>query len=440
MRETAPPHRALAWLYAELPNLVAAGLVTPEGAEGIRQRYGPVRERNVASIALIGLSALGAMFIIGGIILLFGSNWELLSRGARAGLSLLLLIAAQGLVAFTLLRKGDSTAWREAAGLFLTGAIGACIALIGQTYHLPGSMTSFLWVWMLLGWPLIYLLHASTVAVLAMGAALWWGSEVGDGYSVYIWLFLAGLVPHMVLACLRDPGGVRFQFLSWFFVPFLLFAPVAFQVDARPLTYLLCYSLAFAVCMLFGLTPAAGRWFNPWRVIGGIATLSMAITLTFAPAWAGILSEHYYGANRDPITWRIYAGYLIMLALYVPLMLHHARAQRYAAVLWGAFPMVLLLCTSMATPPILLCHLYVLALGILSLREGIQRGRLGLTNLGMMLLALYFFARFIDIEIPFLLRGVLFILVGMAFLAGNVVLGRRMRGHKADHKPREVQA
>jgi hypothetical protein len=34
--------------------------------------------------------------------------------------------------------------WREGTATFLVFAVGAAIALIGQTYHLPGDLGSFL--------------------------------------------------------------------------------------------------------------------------------------------------------------------------------------------------------------------------------------------------------------------------------------------------------
>jgi uncharacterized membrane protein len=429
-----PSNRTLAWLYAELPALEAAGIITPAASEKIRQRYGPVVERSAASIVLVGLSALGALFIIGGLILLFGSNWEHLSRPMRAAISIGVLLSGQALVAYTLLKRRDSNGWREGSGVYLTGAIGACIALIGQTYHLPGSMDSFLWAWMLLAWPLIYLLNASTVAVLAMGAVLWWAAEAGSGHSAYLWLFLAGLLPHVFLAALRGPGP-RFQFLSWFFVPFLLCAAPAFDVAASPTALLLGYSLLFGLFLLFGLSPWAGHWFNPWRIVGGVSILALAVVFTFSGSWAGLASEYVRG-TREPITWRLYLGYILMLALYAPLLIHHLRLQNRAAMLWALFPLLMLLCVSLmharATEnlPVVLCNAYVLVLAITCLREGLQRAKLGITNAGMVLMAIFAIARFVDIDIPFLLRGIMFILIGVAFLAGNIILARRIRDAK----------
>mgnify|MGYP000234244239 CR=1 FL=1 len=75
----------------------------------------------------------------------------------------------------------------------------------------------------------------------------------------------------------------------------------------------------------------------------------------------------------------------------------------------------------------LLFHAYALALAVLSLRDGIRCGGLVLTNLGMGLIAAYATLRFMDLDVPFMLRGLLFVLIGVGFLAGNIVLARRAR-------------
>ena len=430
-----PNARTLEWLYAELPALVAAGLVSPEGAEGIKERYGVPERRSAASVAVIGLSALGASFIIGGVILLLGSNWEELTRGMRAVIAFIPLLIGQGLAGYTLLRRFDSTAWRESSALFLTGAIGASIALIGQTYHLPGSLESFLTIWMILAWPLIYLLNASTVAVLAMAAALGWAAETDNTWKpFYIWLFLAGLLPHLALACRANPRGLRFQFLSWCFVAYLCLMPLAFNMYPGFSGWLGGYAGLFGVLLLFGLTPAAGPWGNPYSLIGGAATAVFAIAITFPDLWEGLarnatdrLDSQYVFMLLPFVLW------LATRLLYFGLLAYHIVNRQRLPVLWGALP--LLVIGSMWLLPrglspdivVLLSYAYVLILSIATIREGVASGAVGLTNIGMGMMAAFAAVRFFDLDLPFVVRGVLFICIGVAFLAGNIYLARRMK-------------
>ena len=132
------------WLYEELPKLVAKGVISTKDAEGMRRHYGSAAGGAGRNLALIICSALGAFWIGLGIILLLGHNWENLSRFVRTVLSLMPLIVGQLLAGWTIWPEKKSEAWREGAAIFLTMMIGASIALVSQTYHIPGDMAGFM--------------------------------------------------------------------------------------------------------------------------------------------------------------------------------------------------------------------------------------------------------------------------------------------------------
>jgi len=49
-------------------------------------------------------------------------------------------------------------------------------------------------------------------------------------------------------------------------------------------------------------------------------------------------------------------------------------------------------------------------------------------NTGMLMLAILIIARFFDSEISFVIKGLVFIAVGIGFLVTNIVLVRQKRG------------
>lgn len=433
-----PNHRAVEWLHGELPGLVAEGLLTPEAADTLRARYTLPERRTAASVAVIGFSALAASFIIAGIILILAANWEVLTRGMRAAIAFVPLLIGQGMVAYTLVKRSDSTAWRESSALFLTGAIGAAISLIGQTYHLPGSLHGFLGVWMLLAWPLIYLLNSSLLALLAMSASLGWAADgMVLNKAMYLWLFIGGLLPHMALACRANPRGLRFQLLSWGFVHFLLSVPAVFNLYYQTSHWLMGYSLLLGVLLLFGLTPAAGPWWNPYRLTGGAALAVLSVMLTFGFLWE---PEEPYGYIAGE-TLRQRLPFLPAFSVFtilpgLALLAWHGYKGNRLALIWGGIPFFVVLGRYMVghdTSPdvfIMLGNAYVLLLAIASIREGVDQGAVGLTNIGMALLAAFFAIRFIDLDLPFVIRGMLFIIIGVGFLFGNVYLARRARANR----------
>ena len=154
--------RQVRWLYDELPELTAIGVVDGETAAKIRRHYGELSQVPGSKIALTVFTILGSLLVGVGIILLLAHNWENLSRAVRVVLSFLPLLAAQA-IAFHVRRKpAPFRGALEGAGLFLSLAIAASIALVGQTYHIYGDLGNFLLTWGLLILPLIYLFRSTT--------------------------------------------------------------------------------------------------------------------------------------------------------------------------------------------------------------------------------------------------------------------------------------
>ena len=61
---------------------------------------------------------------------------------------------------------------------------------------------------------------------------------------------------------------------------------------------------------------------------------------------------------------------------------------------------------------------------------GIRSNNLAVINTGMLMLAILIIARFFDSDISFIIKGLVFIIVGIGFLVTNAILARRMRGVK----------
>src|SRR5690606_7021492 len=149
---------------------------TAEQADRIRARYDQSQQQGDRLLLLF--SILGGTLIGLGLILLIAHNWEDLSRPVRIGFSFLPLAIGQGLVLFTLLRRAQDRGWREGSSLFLLFAVGACIALISQIYHIPGGMDSFLYAWSLLIILLLYVPGSSVSLMIYFGIITWYAGAV----------------------------------------------------------------------------------------------------------------------------------------------------------------------------------------------------------------------------------------------------------------------
>jgi hypothetical protein len=68
---------------------------------------------------------------------------------------------------------------------------------------------------------------------------------------------------------------------------------------------------------------------------------------------------------------------------------------------------------------VILTNFFVLAIGILTIREGAKQNHLGILNYGLLIITALVICRFFDTDLSFILRGILFMLVGAGFFAAN---------------------
>ena len=436
--------RNIRWLYQELPGLVSRGVVSEEVAGQLRAHYGPPPPDAAIGIAKILIAILGTLLIGSGIILTLASNWDDLGRPARAVLSFLPLLLGQALAGYTLWRRMDSIAWREGASAFLALSVGASIALVGQTYHLPGNLANFLFTWLLLGLPLIYLYRSATVAMLYLIGATGWAIEAQNqgGHALWYWALLAGALPFLWMEHRRDSDAPRNAFLGWVLCLNLCVGLGVSLEKVLPGLWIILYTAMFAAFCLLGRESMTGRSGQPFRRIGGIGTVVLALVLTFDFAWNDIGYHYYRGGNARYLEWVGIADYalvLIALAAVVTLAVRAAGRQEWDALAWVVSPALACAFFSLESfesvagveeLPIFAYNLYLFVLGIAVLRAGVFSGRIATANAGLGILALLFTFRFFDSDMGILARGVAFILIGMGFLGANLWMSRRAASNK----------
>jgi hypothetical protein len=434
------PRRSHAdWLHDQLPALVAEGVLGPEAASRLRDRFPRPSPASGRRLAVVLFGILGAALVGGGIILLLAHNWPQLSRPARTVLSLLPLVLAQLLAGWVLLRRPASTPWREGTAVAWVGAVGAALALVEQTYHLPGSYEGFLVRWLLLALPVVYLLRSSSaLSLYLVGLAAWAPAAVdvyGQGLGFLPLLLLA--VPELWRRERSEPLAIGTAVAGWATVISLAVGlPCVFDRLVDTL-WLPLYALLFCGLFLFG--GIRGRdemdgWQRPYRVLGALGLAGACLVGSFD--WPHDLTPRTW----DQIVAQLHGPGLIQLVLALALAavfvfvarLRFRRAGR-EELAWAAAPAAAVvgwaagLTVHAAEPLLLLMNLYLLALGVSEIAAGVRHDSLRRTNAGMALLSALLVARFFDADLGLVLRGVAFIVVGAGFFLTNLFLVRRRR-------------
>lgn len=432
-------NKAIQWLYGELPKLVEQGVLTEDAAVRLRTRYGAVEASRPSRLAVIIFGVLGAVLIGAGIILLLAHNWEDLSRPVRAVLSFLPLVLAQGLAAWTLRSRPQSLAWREGTGALLFLMIGACISLIAQTYNISDDPQRFLLTWSLLGLPVVYLLNAVVPAMFYLWGVTEWACllRVEDGFAAGYWPLAALLLPLLALWLRAGRYQVRPTLLLWALCVSVTVAAGVTIERVLPGLWIVLYAGLFALLFLVGefwFGGATGFWARPLRHFGGGGVLLLSFLLTFEWPWKEIGWHYWRWAHLHETPWRALPdavlGSLIPLAALV-LLATTVRRKTPLGLLFGLVPILAVVGYALASltntyaPFAGLFDVYLLIAGLWLLVTGLRLSQQGQMNLGLLTLTALIVARFFDSDLSFLLRGLIFIGLGLAFLVANVVMLRR---------------
>lgn len=432
---------AIRWLYKELPDLVTKGVLTQENSDKLQGYYGEVKSISRATIMLIILGAIGALLIGMGIILLLGHNWEQLSRFTRAILSLAPLVAGQGLALWVLLKRPQSSWLKESVATFLSLMVGASIALISQTYNIPGDAGTFILTWMLLIAPIIYFMQASlSAAIYLIGITTWCGSNWNDpAKAILFWPMAAIIIPHFVWALRQEIYTLRTTLLSLTMVICASFAASFSLGKTWSGSWVIIFPSIYSICYLLGtmdVRTITTNWQRPLRLIGGIGLFVLAFQFTFKYAWQ-YFNGYSYGIARNITGLNSLPDNIISIAIIAAAMLllyDNIKRKNWIASLFGVIPLLsiaaYLIKDQSIILPLMIFNIYLFVLSTSCIISGIRGNNLAVVNAGMLMLAILIIARFFDSDIDFIMKGLVFIAIGIGFLVTNITLARRLGGAK----------
>jgi uncharacterized membrane protein len=423
-------------LSEALPELLRDGLLDPQQVERIRAKYAVPDERSGTRMLLL-LAILGSLLVGLGIILIVAHNWDDLPRSARTVLAFLPVLLGQGLLAFAVLRRPEVVAWREGSALLLACGLCASVALISQIYHIHGELEGYLLLCCALILPLLYIPGSIIVALGYLALVLWHGVLLrtehfgADRYPWSMLLLLLAALPFYLQQARRMGGSIGFWWLSLFMAITSGVASQLFYTDWSMLHVLVMLAIASAYTLVPWLFPVGTLRTWPWVLVGGLAVLILFFAFSFRPLWEELIREGQDAIRHD--AWAL--GILGVLALVVFVIAHQRRRlfERwpYPEAL-GLFIIAYIVGLGSAGLAAILVNLSLLAMGVVTVRQGIETGSLKRMNLGLLVVSLTILLRFFDSDLSFVLRGLVFIAIGLGFLYMNLRMMRQRQHHEQE--------
>lgn len=423
-------------ILSALPELIQAGILNEETANRIRAHYDQQSDTPSQNRLLIAFGVLGAILVGLGIILIVAHNWDDLSRSTKTILSFLPLLVGQFACGYTLLKQSDSVAWREGASAFLFFTVGASIALISQVYNIPGNLTGFLLTWMLLCLPLVYLMRSSIVSLLYLagityfaGEAGYWGRPVTE--SRMYWVLLLLMLPHYYQLIRHTPRSNFTTFHNWL-VPLSVISVLGTLSVGHEGWMFPAYFSLFGAFYLLGSMPFFTRQKlrnNGYLVTGSLGMISIFLMLSFSWFWEDWASNEH---TIELITSHEILAIVILTLAAAGLLLLQIRdkpLKEWNPISFSFIVFLIVFLIGMSAPTLaqVLTNLVVFTFAILTIRRGAISNHLGILNYGLLIITALVICRFFDTDMSFVLRGILFVVVGTGFFLTNYWMIKRRK-------------
>lgn len=416
----------------DLQELINANIITEEKALEI-ETYFNHKKTGASSKLNVVFGMLGALLVSLGMILVIAHNWDDLSVTLRTVCAFLPLAVGQALCIYSFLYKKDNALWTEASAIVLFFAVAASISLISQVYHIDGSLASFLFTWILLTAPFVYLMRSNVTALLLIAIASWYATETGYSYrnDGVPWLYLAAFVflgPHYLRSFKHKKTSNFFYWYNWCIAVSAIICLGCFTGPHFNSDILLFGGYFSLVTLLYQngkyLSSARQNFFsNPFLKLGTTGIIIILIMLSFEESW------NDFDKNNVLLTSPfLYISALLFICCGYNFIKENMREK------WRDFDAVessLYIFTLVAfINPVIgvfVINAWLLVIALWYIRKGSAQNNFGLLNFGLLIIASIAIARFFDDRIPFVWRGFFFLATGIGFFAANYRLMKKRK-------------
>lgn len=416
-------------MIKDLKELLQEGIIDEITANKILTYYETKKSQSPNKLLLL-FGVLGSTLAGLGLVLIVAHNWDTFSTTLKLFFACLPMMIAQSACLYSYFKKPSSDSWRESASVFLFLAIGASLTLVSQIYHLPGNEKELLFIWIICTMPIMYVMNSRVSSILSILFITYYGildyDSSGLNISTY-WLFLALVLPYYFYLTRKHSKNMTTLFHHWLI-------PASITIMLASLTRTSSPSVLLAYCLLLGVFYQIGQtkffsnlsvFQNGYRFVGFAGILLLLIVFTFENYWKTIQESGSLFENDLSLSLWLSLGFLIscLVLAYVNGVKKSFEPVFISVLIYAIFFMLAL----PSYVPALFFNFYTLFVGIFFARTGIINHRMGIMNLGISIISILIISRFFDTNIPFILKGILFLGVGILVFIMNYYMASKQK-------------
>lgn len=416
-------------LIKELPELLENDVISQDIASKI-ERYYQSKASDTPNRLFTVFGVLGSILVGLGLILILAHNWDNFSKTIKTLFAFAPLIIGQVLVGFSILKRKSQT-WKEASGVFLFFAVGASIAMVSQIYNIPGNFTNYMLVWILLCSPLIYLLKSHVLALLHLVYATVYACNYGYANgSKAPWLFLVLLLlllPYYINLIKSRPKANITSIFNWLVPISLVITLGAFITKFDELIFL-SYIILFGLFYNLGKLPVLHNLKlrqNGYLVLGSFGTVVLLLITSFRWVWEDVLRISSFSGKETTLVIVLFVVALgVLIYLFLKKQVNKFNLFHYIFII---MTMLFFVGLKNDVSPTVITNILLLILGINAIKIGVDKMHFGVLNYGLVIITALIFCRFFDTNMSFVIRGLLFVIVGIGFFTTNYIMLKKQK-------------
>lgn len=440
-------------LLTEINQWEKERIISSQQAQLLQQRYQAQATKHSQNLLQIILSVIGALLIGVGIISILAFNWDNLPETLRMIIAFLPLVFSYLLMFYTIKNKASSAAWCEGAAIANTAGIFASLAMLSQVFHVSASLDNYFLLSAMLILPTIYLLNSASPLLIYYGALLLWRFNFEQIFKLLVLeqtqlasllsLFLAALSLPFIIKRHQDKSKFGFTYINWSSVllgfvftadvfisvgkisPLISVlvlctlaaaAAVAFrqQLPVRPFAFV--GNITYIVLFILGYSRKSYTW---WLIDWWLAENSQTIfflTLGFLAIFVGVgLWLYKYTQKQNKIATGYYLLSLVGSTGLLSAMMAYDNLFKTDRTIYYRSDFT----TPFGNYIWIIANLIIVALAILLFYRGIKEQTPSSSSMGLALICILVTLRFFDDDFSFLIKGLIFIAMGMVFLVAN---------------------
>ena len=417
-------------IQKDINELVEQQVISNETASNIEAYYLSKKDHSPNRLFVV-FGVLGSLLVGLGIILILANNWDNFSTAIKTVFAFTPLVIGQLIVGYSILKKKSAT-WKEGSGTFLFFAVGSCLALISQIYNIPGNLSEYLLTWIVLCLPLIYLLKSNALAVLHIVFSTYYACEFGyfSGGNKEPWIFfilLAFVVPFYYRLLKHRPQANITSIFNWLFplsVVITLGTFVGYGDQFGFLMYVLFFGLLYNIGKIPFFDDQKLRR-NGYLILGSMGTIVTLLIASFRWFWKFSFKSSVFELQEFYFSVFLF---LITVGLLVYMngkkWIKDFNLFQYVFILFSTLFIIGFINDIIST---VLVNILVLALGLTTIKIGVDQFHFGILNYGLLIITTLVICRFFDTNMSFVVRGLLFVAVGIGFFVTNYIMLKRQK-------------